>query len=100
MESRTYKVGRSRITLKFGDITSSKAEVLVSSDDYLLSMGGGVSAALRRHGGPGVRADASKMVPAKLGDVVVASGTRRSPSTWSKPIRSASRAYWSSSAAS
>jgi len=39
MESRTYDVGRSKITLLFGDITSSQAEVLVSSDDYLLSMG-------------------------------------------------------------
>jgi O-acetyl-ADP-ribose deacetylase (regulator of RNase III) len=71
MESRTYDVGRSKITLLFGDITSSQAEVLVSSDDYLLSMGGGVSAAIRRAGGPRVAADASKMVPARAGDVIV-----------------------------
>jgi O-acetyl-ADP-ribose deacetylase (regulator of RNase III) len=73
MNSKTYAVGRSRIKLRFGDITQSKAQVLVSSDDYLLSMGGGVSAALRRAGGPAVPADASKMVPAKLGNVVVSS---------------------------
>jgi O-acetyl-ADP-ribose deacetylase (regulator of RNase III) len=71
MESRTYEVGRSKITLLFGDITSSQAEVLVSSDDYLLSMGGGVSAAIRRAGGPRIGADASKMVPAHTGDVIV-----------------------------
>ena len=73
MDSRTYAVGHSRITLRFGDIVKSKADVLVSSDDFLLSMGGGVSAALRRAGGPHVAADASKMVPARLGDVVVSS---------------------------
>jgi len=73
VDSRTYEVGNSTITLRFGDLTTSKAEVLVSSDDYLLSMGGGVSAALRRAGGPRVAADASKMVPAKVGDVIVSS---------------------------
>jgi len=71
MNSRTYEVGRSKITLLFGDITTSEAEALVSSDDYLLSMGGGVSAAIRRVGGPRVAADASKMVPARAGDVIV-----------------------------
>jgi O-acetyl-ADP-ribose deacetylase (regulator of RNase III) len=73
MNSRTYEVGRSTITLLFGDITASKAEALVSSDDYLLSMGGGVSGALRRAGGSQIAADASKMVPAKVGDVVISS---------------------------
>jgi O-acetyl-ADP-ribose deacetylase (regulator of RNase III) len=71
MNSRTYAVGRSKITLVFGDIATSHAEALVSSDDYLLSMGGGVSAAIRRAGGPGIAADASKMVPARPGDVIV-----------------------------
>jgi O-acetyl-ADP-ribose deacetylase (regulator of RNase III) len=71
MDSKTYQVGSSRITLIFGDITTSKAEVLVSSDDYLLSMGGGVSESIRITGGPHVAADASKMVPAHAGDVVV-----------------------------
>jgi O-acetyl-ADP-ribose deacetylase (regulator of RNase III) len=73
MRSRTYEVGRSSITLRFGDITESKAEVLVSSDDTMLSMGGGVSAALRRAGGSRVAADASKLVPAQVGDVLVSS---------------------------
>jgi len=71
--SRTYAAGQSTITLRFGDITESEAEVLVSSDDHYLSMGGGVSAALRRAGGTRVAADASKLVPAKVGGVVVSS---------------------------
>jgi len=71
MNSRTYEVGQSKITLRFGDITTSKAQSLVSSDDYLLSMGGGVSAAIRQAGGTRVAADASKMVPTRAGEVVV-----------------------------
>ena len=71
MNSRTYQIGRSKITLLFGDITASKCEVLLSSDDYMLSMGGGVSAAIRRAGGRRVAVDASKMVPAEVGSVVV-----------------------------
>ncbi len=71
MEQRTYRVGHSRLTLAFGDLTASDAEALVSSDDYMLTMGGGVSAAIRRAGGESVRLDASKKIPAVLGDVVV-----------------------------
>jgi len=71
MKSRTYEVGQSKITLRFGDITTSKSDILVSSDDYMLSMGGGVSAAIRKVGGARIAADASKMVPARAGDVVV-----------------------------
>ncbi len=71
MDSRTYEVGHSTIRLVFGDITSAATEVLVSSDDYMLSMGGGVSAAIRRAGGHRLTADATKMVPARPGEVVV-----------------------------
>jgi O-acetyl-ADP-ribose deacetylase (regulator of RNase III) len=92
---REYTVGSSRVRLVFGDLTKSKAEVLVSSDDYMLSMGGGltkskaevlvssddymlsmgggVSAAIRLAGGNRVALEASKMVPARRGDVVVTS---------------------------
>ena len=71
MNKRTYKFGTSQLTLEFGDITTSKAQALVSSDDYYLTMGGGVSAAIRKAGGNAIVQDASKKVPAILGDVVV-----------------------------
>lgn len=78
MNKRTYKFGASRLTLEFGDITASKAQALVSSDDYYLTMGGGVSAAIRKAGGNAIVQDASKKVPATLGDVVVTTaGTLR-----------------------
>jgi hypothetical protein len=54
VSGRTYAVGRSTITLQFGEITRSPADASVSSDDGDLSRGGGVSAAmLAAAGGPG-----------------------------------------------
>ena len=68
---RTYRFGSCSLTLEFGDITSSQADVIVSSDDYMLTMGGGVSAAILRAGGEAVMLDAAKKTPAALGDVIV-----------------------------
>ena len=76
MKERTYKYGKSLITIKFGDIASSKDQVIVSSDDYYLTMGGGVSAAILRAGGNEIAIDASKKAPAKLGDVVITTAGR------------------------
>lgn len=70
---RTYYVGCSTLRLEFGDITTSKADVLVSSDDYHLTMGGGVSAAIRRAAGQTILLEVAKRIPVKLGDVVVTS---------------------------
>lgn len=71
MEGRKYKIGKSHLTLIFGDITTSKADVIVSSDDYMLSMGGGVSASIRRAAGETLVHDAAKLIPRKLGDVII-----------------------------
>ena len=73
MSTRKYVIGNSSITIIFGDITNSSAEVIVSSDDYMLSMGGGVSRAIRNACGSQIWNDAVKMIPAKLGDVVITS---------------------------
>jgi O-acetyl-ADP-ribose deacetylase (regulator of RNase III) len=69
--SRTYNFGASTLTLQFGDLTDSDAQVLVSSDDCYISMGGGVSAAIRKAGGEAIALDAAKKVPAALSGVVV-----------------------------
>jgi O-acetyl-ADP-ribose deacetylase (regulator of RNase III) len=76
MKNRSYQFGNSRLTIEFGDITSAKAQVIVSSDDYYITMGGGVSAAILRAGGQEIMIDASKKVPAKLGDVIVTTAGR------------------------
>ena len=70
---RSYQVGKSTLTIEFGDITSSDADVLVSSDDAYVTMGGGVSAAILRAGGQSILIDAAKKVPSTVGDVVVTS---------------------------
>lgn len=71
MKQRTYKLGNCTLTLEFGDLTSSTADVLVSSDDSYLTMGGGVSAAILRAGGESILRDAAKKAPAAPGDVVI-----------------------------
>jgi O-acetyl-ADP-ribose deacetylase (regulator of RNase III) len=67
----TYQFGKSQLTLEFGDIVSSDAQVIVSSDDCYLSMSGGVSLSIRRAGGDDIALDAAKKIPASLGSVVV-----------------------------
>lgn len=71
MKNRTYQIGRSTLTLEFGDLTGSSAEVLVSSDDSYLTMGGGISSAILRAAGESIMQDAAKKVPGRLGDVIV-----------------------------
>jgi O-acetyl-ADP-ribose deacetylase (regulator of RNase III) len=71
--SRTYQFGDSTLTLQFGNLLSSQAQVFVSSDDSYISMGGGISAAILEGGGETIAIDASKKVPAALGDIVVTS---------------------------
>jgi RNA polymerase sigma factor (sigma-70 family) len=68
---RLYAVRDCTLGIEFGDITTSSADVIVSSDDTELTMAGGVSAALLRAGGETVLLDAAKGAPARTGDVVV-----------------------------
>lgn len=76
MTEKIYKFGKSSLTLRFGDITKTDTQVIVSSDDYYLSMGGGVSASILKAGGNEIALDAAKKVPAKLGDVVITTAGR------------------------
>lgn len=60
------------MTICIGNILDSDAEVLVSSDDCYITMGGGVSKAIRRKEGNGaIEHDVRKKVPAEIGDVIV-----------------------------
>lgn len=70
MEQRTYTFNKSNLTVKFGNIIDTHAEVVVSSDDCYVTMGGGVSRAILRAGGESIIKDAQKMVPVPLGDVI------------------------------
>ncbi len=73
MSAHGYRVGRSHISLHLGDLASSTAEVLVSSDDVRLTMSGGVSEAINRASGGRLRQEINKLIPAQVGDVVVSS---------------------------
>ena len=71
MEPRDYVFHKSTLTVKFGNIIDTNAEVIVSSDDCLISMRGGVSKEILKAGGETIKTDAHKMVPLSLGDVIV-----------------------------
>jgi len=71
MISRKYTYNNSTLTIVFGDILESNAEVIVSSDDTGVSMVGGISGAICRAGGECIRTDAQKKLPAQVGDVIV-----------------------------
>lgn len=69
---RTYKYNNSTVTIKFGNILDSESEVIVSSDDCLVTMSDGVSKAIRTGDTSGaIVEDVKKKIPAELGDVVV-----------------------------
>jgi O-acetyl-ADP-ribose deacetylase (regulator of RNase III) len=73
-QSRTYLVGASELTVIRGDIVTSTCQVLVSSDDVNLSMGGGVSQAIMEAGGPAqLQHERWKKPHSRLGDIVVTS---------------------------
>ena len=71
MDSRQYIFNHSILTVRFGNILESQSEVIVSSDDSHVSMGGRVSRAILKAGGMSIMSDAQKMIPVSLGDVVV-----------------------------
>ncbi|AZQ64865.1 hypothetical protein EI427_21815 [Flammeovirga pectinis] len=69
----TYYIGGSKFNLIYDDITQVPSDAIVSSDDEMITMGGGVSATIRRNGGPYIQEDAQKHTDLSLGDVVVSS---------------------------
>lgn len=73
---RMYNIKNSTLKIIFGDILCSDKEVIVSSDDGFLSMGGGVSGAIRRGCGENIVTETQKHIPASLGDVIVTSAGR------------------------
>jgi O-acetyl-ADP-ribose deacetylase (regulator of RNase III) len=68
---RIYQIAGNQLTIDVGSVLDVPAEVVVSSDDYRLTMGGGVSDAIRAAAGTAVVLDAAKAVPREAGDVVV-----------------------------
>lgn len=68
---KIYKINNSTVKILFGSILQSDAEVIVSSDDCYLSMGGGISKCILQAAGVALRQDARKKIPAHLGEIVI-----------------------------
>ena len=71
-QGKEYRINNSTIKIILGNILDSQADVIVSSDDCNITMGGGVSMAIRqKEGTNAIRLDVRKKIPADIGDVVV-----------------------------
>ena len=69
-----FMIHNAELSILYSDIRKIEAEVIVSSDDEMISMTGGVSEAIRGLTGEKTYKEAQDQVPAKIGDVVVTSG--------------------------
>lgn len=67
----TCVIGKSTLRVEYSDLTVLSADVLVSSDDIDLSMGGGVSDALLRVGGKEIWQETRHWAPIELGNVAI-----------------------------
>lgn len=72
MDVYAFPSGRT-LELKAGDITGEAADAIVSSDDELLTMTAGVSAAIRRAGGTVIHEEAKRFAPVRPGRCAVTS---------------------------
>ncbi|WP_354635371.1 GUN4 domain-containing protein [Planktothricoides raciborskii] len=59
------------LRIYLGSITDLVVDVIVSSDDIYLTMGGGVSAKIRRVGGDEIKKEAQLLTPLSLGDIAI-----------------------------
>lgn len=71
--ARTYQYNNSLVTVKYGNILESLAQVIVCTGNYQLLMDGGLGYALKRKAGITPLIDTQKYTPTKLGDVIVSS---------------------------
>jgi O-acetyl-ADP-ribose deacetylase (regulator of RNase III) len=61
------------LRIYLGDITDLVVDAIVSSDDIYLTMGGGVSARIKRVGGDEIKKEAQLLRPLSLGDIAITS---------------------------
>lgn len=70
-QTKEYYINNSNITIGFGNILDSQAEVIVNSSGSKMTMGGGLTKAIREAGGEVIREDAQTKLPVNIGDAVV-----------------------------
>ena len=69
-----YRINTTTFRVIYGSITEIDADAIVSSDDSYLSMGGGVSMAIRHAAGEELASEAKKLIPVPLGKAAFTSG--------------------------
>ncbi len=74
-------VGRARVRIIKGDITSFPCDAVVNAANDHLWMGGGVAGAIKRRGGEEIEQDAVRQGPIPIGDAV-ATGAGRLPARY------------------
>ena len=75
-QGKEYRINNSTIKIIFGNILSSQAEVIVNSSGSKMTMGGGLTKAIREAGGEVIREDAQTKLPVNIGDAVVTTAGR------------------------
>lgn len=75
-QEKEYRINNSTIKIIFGNILDSKAEVIVNSSGSKMTMGGGLTRAIREAGGDVIREDAQAKLPVNIGDAVVTTAGR------------------------
>ncbi len=73
-----YQIGRARIRIVKGDITSLQCDAIVNAANDHLWMGGGVAGAIKRRGGDEIEREAVRQGPIPVGEAV-ATGAGRLP---------------------
>ena len=68
---RVYHYNNSVLKVCFDDIAETKSDVIVSTDNTMLTMKGGIGGMIRRNGGDSIYEEVRKFRPAELGDVIV-----------------------------
>ena len=77
-----FMIHDAQLSILYSDIRKIEAEVIVSSDDEMISMTGGVSEAIRSLTGEETYKEAQLQVPAKIGDVILTSAGK----SWAKYV--------------
>jgi O-acetyl-ADP-ribose deacetylase (regulator of RNase III) len=75
-QSKEYHINNSTIKIIFGNILDSQAEVIVNSSGSKMTMGGGLTRAIREVGGEVIREDAQTKLPVNVSDAVVTTAGR------------------------
>lgn len=75
-QQKEYRINNSTIKVIFGNILDSQAEVVVNSSGSKMTMGGGLTRAIREAGGEVIREDAQTKLPVNVGDAVVTTAGR------------------------